>query len=120
MFGYMEHHNSNTDTITMQELAAPLPKQIKNRQDRKAAYEVSKKDVSRWTPLVKTNREAATLWLKQDSEVARATSAAGLASRHEAMSSFEKEVASLLKEAGHASTASVQQVRLQNKSRCPP
>jgi U3 small nucleolar RNA-associated protein 14 len=98
------------DFVELQKLPAALPKQVKDRQDRKAAYEVSKKDISRWTPLIKANREAATLRLKQDSEVTRVTSAAGLASRHEAMSNFEKEVASLLQEAGHASAASVQQV----------
>ena len=95
----------------MQALQAVLPKVVRERQERKAAYDASKKQASRWTPLVKANREAATLRLKSDNEVTRVATAAGLASRHEPVSEFEREVAQLLEEAGHSSTAAVAEVR---------
>ena len=97
-----------------QALKAALPKTIRQRQERKAAYEVSRKHASRWTPLVKANREAATLRLKSDTEVPKVTTAAGLASRHEPVSAFESEVAALLKAAGHASTQAIMEARLRS------
>lgn len=94
----------------MQALEAALPKRIRERHDRKAAYDVSKKKISEWTPLVRANREAATLHLKRDAAVPRVATAAGLASRHEAVSAFEQEVAELLKQAGHTSTKAIAEV----------
>jgi U3 small nucleolar RNA-associated protein 14 len=95
----------------LQALQAALPRRIRERQERKAAYEESRKQASKWTPLVKANREAATLRLKSDVEVPRVTTVAGLASKHEAQSAFEMEVAQLLKEAGHANTQAIMEVR---------
>lgn len=95
----------------VQALGAALPKRIRERHDRKAAYDVSKKKVSEWTPLVRANREAATLHLKRDAAVPRVATAAGLASRHEAVSAFEHEVAAMLKQAGHTSTKAIAEVR---------
>lgn len=94
----------------VQALQAALPKVIRERQERKAAYDASKKQASQWTPLVKANREAATLRLKSDVDVPRVATAAGLASRHEPVSEFEQEVAQLLADAGHSSTAAVAEV----------
>jgi U3 small nucleolar RNA-associated protein 14 len=38
-------------------LAAPLPKRIQDRLNRQAAYKEAKKEVGKWQPLVKQNRE---------------------------------------------------------------
>lgn len=89
-----------------------MPKRIKDRQDRKAAYEETAKQVTKWTPLVKANREAATLRLGADNDIARVTTAAGIASKHEVATDFEREVAELLKAAGHADVQALAQVRL--------
>jgi U3 small nucleolar RNA-associated protein 14 len=41
-----------------QKLDVPLAKPIKERLERQAAYEETKREVSKWQPLVKANREA--------------------------------------------------------------
>lgn len=42
-------------------LAVPLPKRLQERLDRKAAYDITKKEVSKWKDTVNTNRNAETL-----------------------------------------------------------
>lgn len=42
-------------------LAAPLPKRIQDRLNRQAAYKEAKKEVGKWQPLVKQNREVCLL-----------------------------------------------------------
>lgn len=39
-------------------LPAPLPPRIQDRLNRQAAYEKTKKDITKWEPIVKQNREA--------------------------------------------------------------
>jgi U3 small nucleolar RNA-associated protein 14 len=39
-------------------LSAPLPPRIQDKLNRQAAYEKTKKDVTKWEPIVKQNREA--------------------------------------------------------------
>lgn len=42
-------------------LAVPLPKRLQERLDRKAAYDITKKEVSKWKDTVNSNRNAETL-----------------------------------------------------------
>lgn len=49
-------------------LQAPLPKEDRDRLERNAAYEQSKKDITRWEPLVKRNREAPTIIFDKDTD----------------------------------------------------
>ena len=78
--------------------------------DRKAGYEAASKDVSKWTPIVKANREAATLALlpsrADGADAARAppTTAAMAAAFTPAAAGVEAEVAALLA-AARADTA---------------
>ncbi|CAA2933703.1 U3 small nucleolar RNA-associated protein 14 homolog A [Olea europaea subsp. europaea] len=44
----------------------PIPKPDQERLERKAAYEQSKKDITKWEPLVKRNREEPTLYFDED------------------------------------------------------
>ncbi|KAL0360031.1 UNVERIFIED_CONTAM: putative protein C57A7.06 [Sesamum radiatum] len=74
---------------------APLPKPEQERLERKAAYEHSKKDITKWEPLVKRNREAPTLYFDEDVDLGFSTIGA-LASEFEPRTDFEKKIASLI------------------------
>lgn len=47
-------------------VAAPLPGPIRARQERRAGYEEARKEVTKWLPIVKANREAPTLRFTAD------------------------------------------------------
>ena len=46
-------------------LATPLPGPIRERQERKAGYETTKEDITKWQPLVKVQHPWCTLRLTQ-------------------------------------------------------
>lgn len=73
----------------------PLPKSDKERVERKAVYEIRKKDITKWEPLVKRNREAPTLFFDEDVNLGYSTIAA-IASEFEPRTEFEKKMASLV------------------------
>ncbi|KAL0351313.1 UNVERIFIED_CONTAM: U3 small nucleolar RNA-associated protein 14A [Sesamum calycinum] len=68
---------------------APLPKPEQERLERKAAYEHSKKDITKWEPLVKRNREAPTLYFDEDVDLGFSTIGA-IASEFEPRTDFER------------------------------
>jgi U3 small nucleolar RNA-associated protein 14 len=71
-------------------------------------YEVRKKDIGKWTPLVKGNREAPTLVLTSGrGDVPAITTSAALASRVTPVTDMEREVADLLKASGAHNEASI-------------
>lgn len=74
---------------------APLPKTDKERVERRAAYEQSKKDITRWEPLVKRNREAPTLYFDDDVNLGFSTIGA-IASEFKPRTDFEKRMNSLV------------------------
>ena len=87
-------------------LDAPLPGPIQERQERKAAYDESKKDIQKWMPLVKSHREAPTLKLSSNkSDVHKPSTISSIAAKHKPGNSMELEVAAMLEAAG-AHTAS--------------
>ncbi|CAA0809862.1 U3 ribonucleoprotein (Utp) family protein [Striga hermonthica] len=72
-----------------------LAKPDQERLERKAAYELSKKDITKWEPLVKRNREAPTLYF--DEKVNMGYSTIGqIASEFEPRTDFEKKIMSLV------------------------
>ena len=77
----------------------PLPKGIREREQRKAGYEITKKDISKWKDLVKSNREKRTLVFAKPAEAMPRLTTAALAAKFQADNEMEKEVAGLLKEA---------------------
>ncbi|TPX70881.1 hypothetical protein SpCBS45565_g01475 [Spizellomyces sp. 'palustris'] len=79
-------------------IAAPLPKRIQDRYDRQAAYEESKKEVSKWAPLVKKNREADHLTLPTTDLSAVNNSSGALVGKFKASTSLESEVQKILEE----------------------
>lgn len=76
-------------------IQAPLPKPYREKLERKVAYEQSKKDITKWEPLVKRNREAPTIYFDQDLDLGFSTVGA-IASEFEPRTEFEKKIASLV------------------------
>ncbi|KAL1542801.1 U3 small nucleolar RNA-associated protein 14 A [Salvia divinorum] len=74
---------------------APVARTDQERIERKAAYEQSKKDITKWEPLVKRNREAPTLFFDEDKELGYSTIGA-IASEFTPRTDFEKKMASLV------------------------
>ncbi|XP_073137338.1 uncharacterized protein [Henckelia pumila] len=72
-----------------------IPKADQERLERKAAYEQSKKDITKWDPLVKKNREAPTLYFDEELNLGFSTIGA-IASEFEPRTDFEKKIASLV------------------------
>lgn len=74
---------------------APLPKADREKLERKVAYEHSKKDITRWEPLVKRNREAPTIFFDEDINLGYSTVGA-IASEFQPRTEFEMKIASLV------------------------
>lgn len=73
---------------------APLPKPDQERLERDAAYGFIQKDVTKWEPHVKRNREAPTIYFGKDKDVGYST-VGEIAAEFEPRSDFEKKIASL-------------------------
>lgn len=80
-------------------VAAPLPKRVQERLNREAAYEQSKKDVSKWSNIVKQNREAEVLDLVEKPANTGMSSAA-LVGKFKPQTELELEVNSILQDSG--------------------
>lgn len=80
--------------------AAPLPKIVQERNERKAAYSITSKDVSKWQNIVKANREARTLEFsnRQAANLQVVTTTTGLADKVKPENEMEKEIAEMLGE----------------------
>lgn len=74
---------------------APLPKPEQEKLERKVVYEKSKKDITKWEPLVKMNREAPSIYFDEDTNLGFSTVGA-IAAGFEPRTEFEKTMASLL------------------------
>ncbi|GMI69439.1 hypothetical protein like AT4G02400 [Hibiscus trionum] len=74
---------------------APLPKADREKLERMAVYEHSKKDITKWEHLVKRNREAPTVFFGEDVDLGFSTVGA-IASEFEPRTEFEKKIASLV------------------------
>ncbi|RRT64768.1 hypothetical protein B296_00033910 [Ensete ventricosum] len=74
---------------------APLPKVEREKLERKVAYEHAKKDITKWEPLVKRNREAPTLYFDEDVNLGYSTVGA-IASEFTPRTEFEKKMSLLV------------------------
>ncbi|ESR36139.1 hypothetical protein CICLE_v10027776mg [Citrus x clementina] len=74
---------------------APLPKPEQEKLERKVVYEQSKKDITKWEPLVKMNREAPSIYFDEDTNLGFSTVGA-IAAGFEPRTEFEKKMASLV------------------------
>jgi U3 small nucleolar RNA-associated protein 14 len=80
-------------------IQAPLPKVDREKVERIVAREQSEKDISKWEPPVKKNREAPTLYFDEDRNLGYSTVGA-IAAEFEPRSEFEKKIASLVNDNG--------------------
>lgn len=80
--------------------AAPLPKVVQDRNERKAAYSITSKDVSKWQNIVKANREARTLEFanRQATNLQVVSTTSGMADNVKPESEMEKQIAEMLGE----------------------
>ncbi|CAA6669107.1 unnamed protein product [Spirodela intermedia] len=76
-------------------IQAPLPRVERERLERKVAYEHTKKDMTKWEPLVKRNREAPTIYFDEDVDIGYSTVGA-IASEFRPRTDFEKKMAQLV------------------------
>lgn len=74
---------------------APLPKPDREKLERKAVKEQMTKELNKWGPSVKRNREAPTIFFDEDVDLGFSTVGA-IASEFEARTEFEKKMASLV------------------------
>ncbi|KAH1071159.1 hypothetical protein GLYMA_03G214900v4 [Glycine max] len=73
----------------------PLSKAVQAKVERKAAYEVSKKDVTKWQHIIQRNREAPTIFFDENVDLGFSTVGA-IASEFEPRTEFEKKMAALV------------------------
>lgn len=76
---------------------APLPRVERERLERKVAYDHTKKDMTKWEPLVKRNREAPTIYFEEDVDIGYSTVGA-IASEFRPRTDFEKKMAQLVQD----------------------
>ncbi|KAG2441194.1 hypothetical protein HYH02_010038 [Chlamydomonas schloesseri] len=100
------------DGSSLRPVSVPLPSILADRQERKAGYEAAAEDVTKWTSIVKANREAPTLRLVAGrDEVPRVNTTAALVAQHtpSADNALEAEVAALLEAAGAAHSEALEE-----------
>ncbi|KAG4913701.1 hypothetical protein AAZX31_19G198400 [Glycine max] len=73
----------------------PLSKAVQAKVERKAAYEISKKDVTKWQHIIQRNREAPTIFFDENVNLGFSTVGA-IASEFEPRTEFEKKIAALV------------------------
>eukprot|EP00522_Entomoneis_paludosa_P018414 CAMPEP_0172455512 /NCGR_PEP_ID=MMETSP1065-20121228/12102_1 /TAXON_ID=265537 /ORGANISM="Amphiprora paludosa, Strain CCMP125" /LENGTH=834 /DNA_ID=CAMNT_0013207973 /DNA_START=9 /DNA_END=2513 /DNA_ORIENTATION=+ len=103
--GYGDLAKTMKHVATNQASAAPLPKVVKDRLERKVHYEKQSKSISGWTHVVQENRQAESLDFRpQDRpQVTKEMMVESFAPRTD----FEKELDKALEEAGQKSEADI-------------
>ncbi|KAG0240366.1 Utp14 protein-domain-containing protein [Mortierella sp. GBAus27b] len=88
--------NGSKKAMPIDTLSAPLPKIAQDRLNREAAYTESKKEVSKWLPVVQKNRQAEHLAFPMNAPPVDAPSSSSFASKFDATTQMEKEVQDVL------------------------
>ncbi|KAK6937365.1 hypothetical protein RJ641_030873 [Dillenia turbinata] len=86
----MQHLEKNSIAVQ-----APLRKPEQEKVERKVVYGKTKKDITKWEPLVKRNREAPTIYFNEDVDLGFSTVGA-IAAEFVPRTDFEKKMASLV------------------------
>ncbi|KAL5218186.1 hypothetical protein ABZP36_018870 [Zizania latifolia] len=73
----------------------PLPKMEREKLERSVVYQESRKEVTKWEPIVKRNREAPTLYFENDVNLGVNTVGA-IASEFKPRTEFEKKMAEII------------------------
>ena len=79
-------------------LATPLPKRIQERHERKAAYEITKEEVSKWEDAVQSNRQAEVLKFPLNATVTHNDTASTFKTSTEPTTELEKRIHDVLTE----------------------
>ncbi|KAJ3195858.1 hypothetical protein HK101_010836 [Irineochytrium annulatum] len=91
--------------------AAPLPTRMADRLNREAAYEEAQKQVTKWAPLIKKNREADQLIFEGTEPALAHPTSGALVGKFKAITTLEEEVQSILQK---AELAEKQQMQLED------
>ncbi|KAJ8327416.1 hypothetical protein QVD99_008042 [Batrachochytrium dendrobatidis] len=83
-----------------QAVAAPLPHVVQDRLNRQAAYLEAKKEVSKWSAVVKKNREADSLSFPMGLSQTNHITSGALIGKFSPMTDLEKEIEQMLRESG--------------------
>ncbi|KAF9578142.1 hypothetical protein BGW38_006215, partial [Lunasporangiospora selenospora] len=81
-------------------LAAPLPKIVQDRLNREAAYDTTKKQVSKWLPIIQENRKSEHLAFPMNQPVPETVTNMSMAGKFAASTEMEREVDEVLKAGG--------------------
>ncbi|KAJ1558477.1 hypothetical protein HK096_000098, partial [Nowakowskiella sp. JEL0078] len=81
-------------------LPAPLPSRLQDKVERKAAFDQTKKELNKWVPLVKKNREADHISFTESDQHSSIPSSGVLVSKFMPTTALEKEITSVLEESG--------------------
>jgi U3 small nucleolar RNA-associated protein 14 len=90
-------------------VSAPLAKRLQDKVDREVAYQDTVKEVSKWTPLIKHNRQAEHLKFPMNAAPKQNLSSAALAGKFKPETELENQVESILKASGMSDDKSIQQ-----------
>ncbi|AET41440.1 Utp14p Ecym_8152 [Eremothecium cymbalariae DBVPG len=85
-------------------LDVPLPQRIQKRHERKAAYEISKDEVSRWSEVVQTNRKAEHLSFPLNGATRHDNTTAFIRSSEKELTEVETKVNEVLKQSNLVDT----------------
>eukprot|EP00842_Homolaphlyctis_polyrhiza_P002731 jgi/Hompol1/3459/HPOL_003240-RA len=96
-----------------QTVTAPLPARLQERLDREAAYEQAKSEVSKWTQIVKKNREADKLRFTSTAPKVAAFTSSSLIDKFKPTTDLEKEIQAMLEQTGIAERKAAQAEELE-------
>ncbi|KAI8806247.1 Utp14 protein-domain-containing protein [Cladochytrium replicatum] len=88
------------DNKGAQKVSAPLPTMLQRKMDRKAAFEIAKKEVTKWQPIVKKNREADVLEFQEMAQHQPVTMPSNLVQSFKPETDFELEIQQALESSG--------------------
>ncbi|KAI8906390.1 small-subunit processome [Gorgonomyces haynaldii] len=99
-FGQLKKQLQVLDSEEAKRVDVPLPMRQQEKMSREVAYDESKKMISRWTNLVKKNREADQLAFPMNEPAPQVLSSGALVGKFAPENDFEKEINQMLIETG--------------------
>ncbi|KAL2911587.1 hypothetical protein HK105_208926 [Polyrhizophydium stewartii] len=100
-FGGLKRQLETLDRLgEKQAVSAPAPVRLTERVNRQAAYEQAKKEVSKWTGIVKKNREADQLSFTTSKAPGSNVTSGALVSKFQPATDLEKEIEAMLEQTG--------------------
>ncbi|KAG7192070.1 uncharacterized protein KQ657_002430 [Scheffersomyces spartinae] len=94
----IDEHDDEDGGDKSKALAVPLPKRIQQRHDRKAAYEITKEEITKWEDTIQANRQAEVLKFPLNPTVRHNDTATTFRSQATPTTELEKKVHSVLEQ----------------------